>query len=718
MAQQAGAATGTAAGEVSAARAHVRRTFIFVLQIGILVCAIYTPLNLLRGDSIDAAINAFVLVCLALALRHIRAGGDIARPIEVLAAIACASIAVQGWRQGGLYGPTLWWLIVVPVLMISCGRDRSALAWTVVICAIVGLVMGTTPVTRSGEAVVAMLPATVGPVFVATVMVSLFVCLIIFHVLVERARRRALAELERTTRDLRETADALAARNQELTAARDLAMEESRIKTRLVANISHELRTPLNAVIGSIELLTATASDERRHDYVATLKRSSRHLAAIIDDILDFSRLDAGRVDIERAPFDPLTVVEDVVGLFRADARERGLLLRARIAADVPACVLGDARRVQQILANLLGNALKFTAAGAIDVALEQVGAEGDSARLCFSVRDEGVGIPPDRLETIFRPFERGDADGERAPIAGTGLGLAIARELAELMDGRIVVESNPGEGSRFALELPLRAVAASTRVDTPADLPAGACVIEPDAVQRAALETQLARLGVACLASAASANDAIRAALAAGAGESANGPALLVAADSVATTPREAAGCIVVTLPTTAPLPAPSALPPAAQLLELPCTRQRLHASLAGAPAALADTSPVPTRRERILLVEDNETNQKLAVAMLEELGYLAATASDGIEALDAARADAFDVILMDCRMPRMDGLAATRAIRTLEAEQGRAPARIVELTGDANEHDRARCLAAGMDDFINKPSVFEDLEAALAAR
>ncbi|MEQ8660549.1 MAG: ATP-binding protein, partial [Gammaproteobacteria bacterium] len=470
-------------GQVSAASAHVSRTFVIVMQIGILVCAIYTPLNLLRGDPVDAFTNLAVMACLALALRHTRRGGDIGRVIEILAAISCASIAFQGWRQGGLYGPTLWWLIVVPVLMISCGRDRSALAWTIVICAIVGVNMGATAVTYDGAHVVALLPATVGPAFVATVMVSLFVCLIIFHVLVERARRRALIDLEHTTGDLRETAATLAARNAELTAARDLAMEESRIKSRLVANISHELRTPLNAVIGSIELLDAGAADERSREYVTTLKRSSRHLAAIIDDILDFSRLDAGRVELARAPFDPVAVVEDAVGLFRAAARERGLLLRCHVAADVPDSCVGDARRVQQIIANLLGNALKFTPAGAIDVRLD-VAAGGTTEsgevappQLRFGIRDEGIGIAPARVKEIFRPFERGGGAGGEAPaVSGTGLGLAIASELAGLMGGRVTVDSVPGAGACFVLELPGSAAVPPAGAQVPAAASHGVC--------------------------------------------------------------------------------------------------------------------------------------------------------------------------------------------------------------------------------------------------
>jgi len=420
---------------------------------------------------------------------------------------------------------------------------------------------------------------------------------------------------------------------QEMAVAAETA---SRAKSEFLANMSHEIRTPMNGILGMVELLADTPLTEEQRDYLDTLRVSADHLLGLLNDILDLSKIEAGKLHLEQLPIVLSELVDDTVRLFRARAESKGLQLTAHLAPEVPPMVLGDPVRLRQILANFISNAIKFTERGEIVVSIHSlegkppgepepaaasyerfVGGDADatpegevltehgspnpkplipnpstpSVWLRFAVQDTGIGIPPDKQASIFEAFTQADSSTTRK-YGGTGLGLAICKRLAELMGGRIGVESEPGKGSTFYVDLPLPVAKIS---------------------RTGATETN-------------------------------------------------------------------SALP------DIPAGK-------------------------RILLVEDNEINRKVALRMVSKLGLVVETAANGVEAVQKATTHAYDLILMDCQMPEMDGYEATRHLR---ARGVHTP--IIALTANALEGDREKCLACGMDDYLAKPIKPDELQHMLA--
>jgi signal transduction histidine kinase/CheY-like chemotaxis protein/HPt (histidine-containing phosphotransfer) domain-containing protein len=377
---------------------------------------------------------------------------------------------------------------------------------------------------------------------------------------------------------------------------RDQAEEASHAKSEFLANMSHEIRTPLNAVLGMLSLALDTPLTSAQYEYVSTARKSGAALLAILNDMLDISKIEAGRLEIEIVPFDLRACLADAMGVLASKAESQGLAFHLEVQDGVPEAVLSDAARLRQILVNLLDNAIKFSTAG--EVRLEvfaRTVREGDT-EILFAVRDQGIGIPADRMDRLFQPFGQVDPSLSRL-YGGTGLGLVISRRLVERLGGRMWVESEPGRGSTFFFTLRCRTTATRARIHDPGDDPAG---------------------------------------------------------------------------------------------------------------RPFADGLPL-----RILLAEDNSINQRVALLMLDRLGYRADLAGNGEEVLQALHRQPYDLILMDVQMPGIDGLEATRRIRA-ELPPERQP-RIVAMTANVLPEQRTACLAAGMDDFLQKPVDFADLRAAL---
>ncbi len=508
-------------------------------------------------------------------------------------------------------------------------------------------------------------------------------------------------------------------------------------KNQFLAMMSHEIRTPMNGVIGFAQLLADTRLTDEQRDYVRTILVSGESLLVVINDILDFSKLEAGRTELEKRPVSLRQLIEDVLELLATQARAKNLELVYWLDPAVPEGILGDGPRLRQILLNLVGNAVKFTAQGHVEVEVTVSPAAGSGRPgLAFHIRDTGIGIPPDRLDRLFKAFSQVDVTISRT-FGGTGLGLAITQKLIELMGGRIAVTSTPGQGSDFhftlpvePVEVPVTARASAAPFDLNSILRDRSVLVVDDLEQNRRLVERFLIQHGAKVTLAVSAETAL-AALGRAAFDLAVLDYMMPEKDGLelAREIRSRHAALPLILLTSVP---PEHAAQTAGLFDTVLLKPVRHQPFAAAaaralhreepaPAVPVVAAPTPAFAAahplRIAVVDDNAVNRKVIDATLRSYGYAPVVFNDAPSALARLRDEAFDLVLMDVQMPGMDGLEATRSLRRGDAGELNRRTRVVALTAGAMAEERAACMDAGMDDFIAKPVSRAELLEKLAA-
>jgi two-component system, sensor histidine kinase and response regulator len=612
-----------------------------------------------------------------------------------------AVIVSTSYATGGVAEPGYAWIYVVPLVAGMLGGVRCLVIWGPLALAATLMMafdaIEAVPVSMAIPETFARTQSIFDIVLVFVTVLLIIGTFLRTRTLAESETQAMVADLERAEGDARQADQA---------------------KTAFLATMSHEIRTPMNGVLGMTDLLLEMPLGEQQRRFAEVIKNSGESLLSILNDILDYSKIEAGRMDIESTAFDLRTLVEQAVELIAARGQEQRLVFIVDIDPAVPPQVVGDPTRLRQVLMNLLGNAVKFTNKGEVEVSVEVHARHGDRVGLSIAVRDTGVGIARDAIERLFKPFSQADASIARQ-YGGTGLGLAISARIVGLMGGRIAVDSTLGFGSTFRLQLEL---GCPEHLTVPAVL-AGhrLLVVDPHARRRDALVRYLTSVGADVLGCGGA--PAARLAMAQAQASQPFDAALVVrdtAGDGLrlaSTIAESHASTRVVVLVEWGAFVADHMLEQLrlAGQVSLPGSSSALLEAIGGPRRTVVDARRATTADDAplVLVVDDNVINRRVAHHQLARLGYRVIEAENGREALTRAAAASPSVILMDIEMPVMDGYEATRRLRDAERGDRRVP--VIALTAHAIAGYRERVMRAGMDDYLTKPLRRDELDATL---